>query len=166
MAYRDELLAARSRLALDERELAGRRAEPERLRALAAALRGERRRLKRPWRSSGATTAPSPLASIDPKISLPRVEELARELAALDGPQLEIRARAVAAELAASGAAVRKLADEVERLRAECRALREHPRPTVWPYFAGGLLAAGLAYLVVYSIFVWWLARVSLLGLT
>jgi hypothetical protein len=158
MAYRDELLAARSRLALRERTLHARRAEPARLTAWRDALVEERRRLKRlGWEPE--TVAPAPERP-------PPVEEFARALEGCDARELERRTRAVEAALGARDGIAEALAGEIDTLVDECRRLRARPRPTLWPYVAGGLVAAGFAYLVVYSIFVWWLARVSLFGLT
>jgi hypothetical protein len=182
MAYRDESLAARARLAVLERDLHERREAPPALHRYRRALRDERARLRHAlvWYRNGERYGQFyRLAARDdltpsevPRLALPGVAELERALAGRDALELRARERQVTHALAALEPRLWRARQEIEALRAECDGLRgevdayarkypAHPPPPEWnPLWARVLIATvvTLAGLIV----TWMVALVAL----
>ncbi|HZS42496.1 MAG TPA: hypothetical protein VFF06_36950 [Polyangia bacterium] len=182
MAYRDESVAARARLAALERDLFERREAPPALYRYRRALRGERARLRHAllWYRNGERFGHfyridqrddlSP--SVEPRLSAPGVAALERALAGRDALELRERERHVTCALAALEPRLWRAREEIGTLRAECDGLRAeveryaekfpaHPPPPEWnPLWARVLIGTVVSLAVV--IVSWVVALIAL----
>src|SRR5581483_9100325 len=168
MAYRDESVAARARLAALERDLFERREAPPALYRYRRALRGERARLRHAllWYRNGERFGHfyridqrddlSP--SVEPRLSAPGVAALERALAGRDALELRERERHVTCALAALEPRLWRVRAEVERYAEKFPA---HPPPPEWnPLWARVLIGTVVSLAVV--IVSWVVALIAL----